>query len=58
MVEMDGTDSIIEQNILASIFLVIIRQYLSILDLWWSEGEITDWVNEFVIEKRYAIKVY
>lgn len=44
--------SITELNILASLFLAVIRQYLAIFDVWWSEGGVNDWRGEFVVEKR------
>lgn len=52
MNEMDATSSIVELHILASVFLTVIRHYLIIFDIWWSEGEINDWHAEFVVVKR------
>lgn len=50
--EMEQTDSATELNILTSLFLAVIRHYLFVFDVWWSEGEINDWNGEFVVEKR------
>lgn len=48
---MDNSATVERLNMVASLFLVSIRFYLSVFTRWWIEGKFTDWCSEFLIEK-------
>lgn len=49
--ESSSTSNINYSNLSASLFLVCARVYLHIIDIWWTEGRLEDFKNEFLIEK-------
>ncbi|KAL5276802.1 TUBGCP5 family protein [Megaselia abdita] len=40
-----------ETNVAVTLFLTTVKVFFHIMDIWWSEGRLDDWMNEFIVEK-------
>lgn len=40
-----------ETNVSVALFLSTVKVFFHIMDIWWSEGRLDDWMNEFIVEK-------
>lgn len=49
--EMKSSINTIQTHIAASLFLISVETYLRITDVWWTEGRLEDWRNEYFVER-------
>lgn len=41
-------------NLAFALLLSTLKGYMNIIDIWWTEGRLDDWREEFLVEKTYA----
>ncbi|XP_039429506.1 gamma-tubulin complex component 5-like [Culex pipiens pallens] len=43
-----------KSNLAFSLLLSTLKGYMNIIDMWWTEGRLDDWREEFLVEKTYS----
>ncbi|XP_058057372.1 gamma-tubulin complex component 5-like [Anopheles bellator] len=41
-------------NLAFALLLATLKCYMNVIDIWWTEGRLDDWREEFLVEKQYS----